>query len=215
MAYSALILAGGKGSRLGYREKALIDINGRPLISFVIEALENVVDNIIISVRDRTQGELLGFLPLMNPSKKDRYLWVHQTCRFAYDEHKNMGPIAGILAGLEECEDEYCFIAACDMPFINGKVVELLFQKCKNYDAAIPRWEDGFLEPLHAVYRCKPMIREAKCAIEKGETIILAPVFKLNVNYVGIDEIKKFDPELKTFMNINTHEEIQKLSRAF
>lgn len=211
--YSALILAGGKGSRLGYREKALIDVNGKPLISFVVEALEKVVDNIIISVRDRAQGEMLGsILSLMKSSKRYSDLWVHQTHRFAYDEHKNMGPIAGILSGLEACEDEYCFIAACDMPFINGKVVELLFRKCEDYEAAIPRWEDGFLEPLHAVYRCKPMIREAKRAIGRGETIILAPIFKLNVNYIGIDEIRKYDPNLKTFRNVNTHEDIQKIS---
>jgi len=60
MSYSALILAGGMGSRLGYREKALIDINGRPLIELIIERLKIVVDSIIISVRDRAQGELLG-----------------------------------------------------------------------------------------------------------------------------------------------------------
>lgn len=201
MSYSALILAGGKGSRLGYQEKALIDINGKPLIAFVIESLAKVVDNVIISVRDREQGELLKFhLP---------------GCRFAYDTYKNMGPLAGILSGLEACGDEYCFIAACDMPFINGKVVRMLFRKSEHYDAAIPRWEGGFLEPLHAVYRCKPMIRETEKAIESGETIILAPVFKLNVNHVDINEIKRIDMELRTFMNINTYEDILELSKSF
>lgn len=201
MSYSALILAGGKGSRMGYQEKALIDINGKPLIAFVIESMAKVVDNVIISVRDREQGELLKFhLP---------------GCMFAYDAYKNMGPLAGILSGLLACEDEYCFIAACDMPFINGKIVRMLFRKSEDYDAAIPRWEDGFLEPLHAVYRCKPMIRETEKAIESGETIILAPVFKLNVNYVNINEIKRIDPELRTFMNINTYEDIQELSKSF
>ncbi len=197
---SALILAGGMGSRLGYREKALIDINGKPLISFVIESLEKVVDNIIISVRDKTQGELFE---------------AFQGYKFAYDSYKNKGPLAGILSGLEACEDEYCFIAACDLPFINEKVVKLLFNKCdEGYDAAIPRHEDGFLEPLHAVYRCKPMIMETKKAIEGGKkTIILAPVFKLHVYYVGMDEIKNFDSELRTFMNINTREDIEELSR--
>jgi molybdopterin-guanine dinucleotide biosynthesis protein A len=198
MSYSALILAGGRGSRLGYREKALTDINGKPLISFVIEALEKVAGNIVISVRDKAQGELL-----------EPYL---HCCRFAYDAHENIGPIAGILSGLEACKDEYCFIAACDMPFINEKVVRMLFMKSKYYDAAIPRWEDGFLEPLHAVYRCKPMIRETEKAIKNGETVILAPIFKLHVNYVGMDEIKRIDPELRTFMNINTCEDIQELS---
>ncbi len=197
---SALILAGGMGSRMGYREKALIDINGKPLISFVIGSLENVVDNIIISVRNKAQGELFE---------------AFQEYRFAYDAYKNKGPLAGILSGLEACEDEYCFIAACDMPFINEKVVKLLFRKSEGYDAAIPRREDGFLEPLHAVYRCRPMIVETKKAIGNGETIILAPVFKLHVNYVGMDEIRKFDPELRTFMNINTREDIEELSRIF
>jgi molybdopterin-guanine dinucleotide biosynthesis protein A len=53
------------------------------------------------------------------------------------------------------------------------------------------------------------MMSETEKAIQKGETIILAPVFRLNVNYVEISEIKKHDPELRTFMNINTYEDIE------
>jgi molybdenum cofactor guanylyltransferase len=199
MPYSALILAGGMGSRLGYREKALININGRPLIALIIERLENVVDSIIISVRDILQGELLKAA-------------LNRECRFAYDIHKNTGPMSGILSGLSACKDEYCFIAACDMPFINENVVRLLFRRSENYDAAIPRWEDGFLEPLHAVYKCSPMILETTKAIERGETIILAPVFRMNVNYVPVDDVRKLDPDLRTFININTNDDIQKLS---
>lgn len=202
MSFSALILAGGMGSRLGYREKALIDINGRPLIELIIERLKIVVDSIIISVRDRAQGELLGAT-------------LSRGYTFAYDDHRNVGPISGILSGLSECEDEYCFISACDMPFINDDVVRLLFEKSENYDASIPRWDDGFLEPLHAVYRCSPMVHETKKAIERGEKIILAPVFKMNVNYVAVNEIRTLDPDLRTFININTCEDIQKTSGAF
>ncbi len=201
MGSSALILAGGKGSRLGYQEKALVDINGKPLIALVIESLEKAVDNIIISVRDRAQGELL-----------DSVLSDHEY-RFAYDICKDTGPLAGILSGMLVCEDEYCFVAACDMPFINEDVVKMLFRESEHYDAAIPRWDDGFLEPLHAVYRCEPMIRETEEAIEKGETIILAPVFRLDVNYVAVDRIKSIDPDLRTFMNINTYEDIERLSK--
>ncbi len=200
MPYSALILAGGMGSRLGYREKALIDINGKTLIALIIERLEKVVDSIIISVRDRAQEELLKAA-------------LSREYRFAYDSNKNTGPMSGILSGLSACEDEYCFIAACDMPFINENVVRLLFRRSENFDAAIPRWEDGFLEPLHAVYRCVPMIHETKKAIERGETIILAPVFKMKVNYVPMDDVRKLDPDLRTFININTNDDIQKLSR--
>lgn len=198
MSCSALILAGGRGSRLGYREKALIDINGKPLISLVIESLGKVADEIIISVRDKAQGELLkGIFPGL---------------KFAYDTYENKGPLAGILSGLSICRNDHCFIAACDMPFINADVVRLLLSKCKGYDAAVPRRSDGFFEPLHAVYMCKPMIFETKKALEKGETVILAPISRLNVNHVSFEEIRKIDRDLTTFMNINTYEDMKKLS---
>src|SRR4030065_2453825 len=197
MSCSALILAGGRGSRLRFREKALIDINGNPLIAFVIESLEKGVDEIIISVRDEAQGELLKTL--------------FPDMRYAYDMYENTGPLAGILSGLSICKDEYCFIAACDMPFINEKAVHFLFSKCKDYDAAIPRQSDGFLEPLHAVYNSRSMMSETKKSLEKSETTILAPISRLNVNYVPFEEISKIDPELATFMNINTCEDIKKI----
>ncbi|VVB86776.1 Molybdenum cofactor guanylyltransferase [uncultured archaeon] len=215
MSFSALILAGGKGSRLGYREKALIDINGKPLIMFVIESLEKVVDSIIISVRDKAQGEFLDsrLHSLTKPHESDGYRVNQQRYRLAYDSYINKGPLAGIFSGLSACDDEYCFIAACDMPFINEDAVKLLIMKSEGYDAAIPRWDDGFLEPLHAVYRRGPMMRETKKALEKNETIILAPIFRLNVNYVATDEIKSIEPDLRTFMNVNTPEDIQQVIR--
>ncbi|MCE8424117.1 MAG: molybdenum cofactor guanylyltransferase [Candidatus Methanoperedens sp.] len=199
MTYSSLILAGGKGSRMSYQEKALIDINGRPLITYVIDSLLKAVDNIIISVRDDAQGELLA--PHV------------QKYEFAYDSYENTGPLSGILSGLLACEDEYCFIVACDMPFINEKVVKLLFKETEDHEAALPRWSDGFVEPLHAVYQCKPMIRETKRAIESGENIILAPISRLKVNYVNVENIKELDPQLKTFINVNTPEDIEKIKR--
>ncbi|MFA4956339.1 MAG: molybdenum cofactor guanylyltransferase [Candidatus Methanoperedens sp.] len=194
---SALILAGGRGSRLGFREKALIDINGKPLIAFVIESLEKVVDEIIISVRDEAQSELLKT--------------IYPDMRYAYDKYENTGPLAGILSGLSICNDKYCFIAACDMPFINEKAVNLLFSKCMGYDAAIPRQGDGFLEPLHAVYNRRVMLSETKKSLENHETTILAPISRLNVNYVPFEEISKIDPDLTTFMNLNTSEDIEKV----
>jgi molybdopterin-guanine dinucleotide biosynthesis protein A len=198
MTHSALILAGGVGSRLGFQEKALIDINGRPLIALIIVRLEKVVDTIIIAVRDEAQGELLN---------------SHiNGCGFAYDTYKNRGPLAGILSGLSVCKDEYCFIAACDMPFINSKVVKMLFKECEGFDAAIPCWNDGLLEPLHAVYRCEPMVIETKKAIENGENIILAPVSKLKVKCVAVDDIKKVDSRLRTFMNVNTPEDLKRIA---
>jgi molybdopterin-guanine dinucleotide biosynthesis protein A len=198
MAYSAIILAGGRGKRMGHREKALMAINGQPLVTYVIKSLEKLVDEIIISVRDQAQGELL-----------DQILPGYS---YAYDEFEHRGPLSGILSGLALCRNEFCFIAACDMPSINENVVKMLFSKSEAYDAVIPRREDGFLEPLHAVYRCVSMIRETKKAIERGESIILAPIVKMNVNYLDIEDIRKIDPNLRTFININTPEDMKSIN---
>jgi molybdopterin-guanine dinucleotide biosynthesis protein A len=198
MTYSAIILAGGRGKRMGYREKSMMVINGQPLITYVIKSLGKVVDEIIISVRDKAQGELLDtILPGYT---------------YACDEFENTGPLAGILSGLTLCKNEFCFIAACDMPFINGNVVKMLFSMSEAHDAAIPRWQDGFLEPLHSVYRCETMIRETKKAIESGESIILAPIFRMNVNYIDIETIRKIDPNLRTLININTPEDMERIT---
>lgn len=198
MAYSAIILAGGKGKRMGYREKSMMVINGQPLITYVIKSLENVVDEIIISVRDKAQGELLN--PML------------PGYTYAYDEFENKGPLSGMLSGLTLCRNDFCFIAACDMPFINEDAVKMLFSMIEAHDAAIPRWEDGFLEPLHAVYRCKPMIRESRKAIELGENTILVPIDRINVNYMDIETIRKIDPKLRTLININTPEDMERLT---
>jgi molybdopterin-guanine dinucleotide biosynthesis protein A len=198
MTYSAIILAGGRGKRMGYREKSMMVINGQPLITYVIKSLGKVVDEIIISIRDKAQGELLDtILPGYT---------------YACDEFENTGPLAGILSGLTLCKNEFCFIAACDMPFINGNVVKMLFSMSEAHDAAIPRWQDGFLEPLHSVYRCETMIRETKKAIESGESIILAPIFRMNVNYIDIETIRKIDPNLRTLININTPEDMERIT---
>jgi len=81
----------------------------------------------------------------------------------------------------------------------------------EGHDAAIPRWKDGFLEPLHAVYKCESMIKETRKAIESGESIILAPIFRMNINYIDIETIRKIDPNLRTFININTPEDMERI----
>jgi molybdopterin-guanine dinucleotide biosynthesis protein A len=198
MVYSAIILAGGRGKRMGYREKSMMVINGKPLITYVIKSLKKVVDEVIISVRDKAQGELLDtILPGYT---------------YAYDEFENKGPLSGMLSGLTLCRNDFCFIAACDMPFINENVVKMLFRMSKAHDAAIPRWKDGFLEPLHSVYRCETMIKETIKAINSRESIILAPIFRMNVNYIDIENIRKIDPELRTLININTPGDMERIN---
>lgn len=193
------MLAGGKSTRMRNIDKALITIRKRAMISLVIEPLKQVVDEIVVVAANEEQGAHL------RP-------WIGE-CKLAYDKIKDYGPLAGILSGMEALHSELAFVAACDMPFINQRVVELLFDRALGCDALIPRWDNGRLETLHAVYRREPMISAAKKAIERGEHIILAAAFALpEVKYIPVEEVKKIDPELKTFINVNTLDELRRLA---
>lgn len=129
---TAVVLAGGRGSRIGSVDKALIEIEGKAIINRLLDSLFLVVDEVIISVRDSIQKE--KFMPALEK------LPGHEI-RFCFDTLEDAGPLEGIRAGLHESKSEYSFVCAGDMPFINFKVVNLLFEKATGHDAALPRWE--------------------------------------------------------------------------
>lgn len=195
---SALILAGGRSRRMGFKDKALIPIGNKTILEHVIESLDGVVNEIIISMRDPSQQELLN-----------DYIQGHDV---VLDKIQDVGPLSGILEGAKAATGEYVFVAACDMPFINTDVVELLFKHAEGHDAAIPVWDNENLEPMHAVYRTKPVAMETEKAILRNEKFVLAPVFKMkDLVFVKIDEIRELDPDLRTFVNVNTPTDVEKL----
>lgn len=195
---SSLILAGGRGRRLKGVEKALIPCKGGTLIEHIIAVLDPLVDDIVVSVRDGGQMDAL------EPYIGD--------CCAVVDRYHDTGPLAGILEGLKAAGGEYTFVTACDMPYLNSGAVELLFERAIGHDCALPVGDNGVYEPLHAVYRTASMLDETQKAIERGERFILAPIFKLeDVVTVGMDEIRKVDPYLKTFLNINTMQDMEQM----
>ncbi|MFZ2498244.1 molybdenum cofactor guanylyltransferase [Methanosarcina sp.] len=197
---SAVVLAGGRGRRMGMVEKALLEFEGKTIIERLLESLFRIVDEVILSVRDSAQKE--KFRPVLEKFP------AHEI-RFCFDTLEDVGPLEGIRAGLLESRSEYSFVCAGDMPFINIRVVDLLFEKASGHDAALPRWEDRKFEPLHAVYSRK-LIPEIEKALEKGRCSVLTPVFKMqDIIFVEISEIRELDPELRTFANINTVEDME------
>lgn len=199
---SAIILTGGKGRRLGKVEKALLVFEGKTLLERLLDTLFLSVDEIILSVRDKTQQEV------MNPILKK-----YPACkiRFCFDTLDDVGPLEGIRAGLLEASHNYAFVCACDMPFVNRKVVDLLLEKAEGHDVALPQHNARMFESLHAVYS-KKLIPEIEKVLGRGDRFVLAPVFELeDVVYVDVSEIRGIDPELLTFANINTVEDIERI----
>ncbi|MDD3247589.1 MAG: molybdenum cofactor guanylyltransferase [Methanosarcina sp.] len=201
-ARSAIVLAGGRGRRMGIVEKALLEFEGKTILERLLENLFRVVDEVILSIRDIHQKEKL--LPVLEK-------FPAREIRFCFDSIEDAGPLEGIRAGLLESRSEYSFVCAGDMPFVNIRVVDLLFEKAEGHDVALPRWEERMFEPLHAVYSRK-LIPEIEKAFERGKHSVLTPVFEMpDVVFVEVAEIRELDPELRTFVNINTVEDLKSM----
>jgi molybdopterin-guanine dinucleotide biosynthesis protein A len=191
---TAFVLAGGKSQRFG-QDKALIRINNKYLIEIIINQLQSKFPKVIV-VANKT---------------KDLNIPNFQIIR---DMYENSGPLAGIHSALYHSNSDFNFITACDMPFINLKLVDYLLEIPDKKDAIIPTL-DGKLQPLFALYNRK--------IIHKIEDVLNG---KLAKSYLAIHKfIELIEPikvEVKdlpfydeyTFANINTVEDFDKFYRV-
>ena len=204
MQKTVLILAGGQGRRFHSFDKCFAMLDNKLLIQHAIDNISGLADEIIVAARDEQQGEQISAR-------------VPDKINLAFDSLNGFGPLAGFLSGLEQASFAFSLVTGCDMPFVNKNVVELLFEiASRGYDAVVPQWENGMLEPLHAVYRREPMLAAIKDAVKKGDGMIYHAISQLkDVCFLPINRIREIDPELKTFRNINTPFELKKKSEKF
>jgi len=195
-----IILAGGASTRLG-RDKALIPLGGKPLITHVLERVSQVVDDIAIVTRHGSRED--PYRDLLSP----RVLVLR-------DALKVRSPLVGIVTGLETLRCDYAAILACDTPFASPGVLDRLFEEARGHDAAIPRWPNGMLEPLFSVYRVPAASAQAGVALRLGGRRPRDMIERLGeVAYIPTESLRDLDPELLSFFNINTPSDLEKAER--
>lgn len=125
-------------------------------------------------------------------------------------ENKDQPVVSSLLMGFKASRSEHCLVLRENMPFIKPSVLHALFEFAKGYDAAIPKWSNGRLEPLLAVYRRKSFITVASKL--QSEDNLLPVVDNLySIRYVGVEnEIRPLDPDLESFFTINSEEDLAK-----
>jgi molybdopterin-guanine dinucleotide biosynthesis protein A len=187
---TAVILAGGMSRRLG-RNKALEPFQGEPLIRRVIARMRQVGESLIVVVNDPERAAELD-LP--------------EDVATAVDRYPGMGSLGGILTGLVTAPTEWSTYCACDMPFLNPQLYQLLLSLRDGYDAVVPV-VDGRPEPTHAVYSraCVEPIRERIIAKDLKISSFFGEV---RVCLVPEEQIRRSDPELLSFFNVNTQEDL-------
>jgi molybdopterin-guanine dinucleotide biosynthesis protein A len=205
---SAVILAGGNSRRLG-AEKSLLDFEERPLICWTTEKLGQVADEIVVVARDEAHARRLEEIMAGSaPEPK-----IEPKIIFTWDSVAGYGPVAGLCAGMRRAHGTFAFATGCDLPFLNPQVIERLFELAdekEGYEAAVPVQPNGFFEPLHSVYNREKMLLACEQAIKKTERRIHAPLQKLVVNCISVDLLLPLDPDLLTFFNLNTREDLER-----
>jgi molybdopterin-guanine dinucleotide biosynthesis protein A len=188
---SGIILAGGFSSRFD-QDKATLDLNGKPLLRHVVDAIKTFVDELIVVTDSQERAE--EYEKLVGPK-----------VRFAVDVQEAKGPLVGAYTGFEAAQGKYSLLLAVDLPFVSRDVAELLFELCPGRSAVIPRWPNQQIEPLHAVYHTKTALEAARIALSEDLLNVPAMIEHLGgVRYVSTLVIQELNPELTTFFNVNS-----------
>ena len=190
---SAIVLAGGFSSRFG-QDKGLLLLDGKHLAKYALDAVNSVVEERILVVSSEEQAK--NYRKVMDANVN---VLVDKT-----GNPKVQSPLIGTLTGLKEAHGRHSLILPCDTPFVSRDVISLLFELATDRNAVIPRWPNGCIEPLQAVYCSKPACVAAGSALIEGERNMQAMIDRLcGVRYVSTLVLEQLDPRLETFYNVN------------
>ena len=208
---AAIILSGGRAERFQnahetWQDKALVTLFGKSLLVHAVENVSKVVEEAIICVNNEKRKLQYAEILKKNSVKNVRLL-VDEPCN-----HLG-GPIVGILTGLIAAKADYCLTLPSDMPFLQPKVIEYMFNSAKDTRVVVPMWPNGRLETLTMVLRKPEALEIAKtlCMLgrPRSDDIIRGA---LNVLLIStVNEIQAFDPELKSFININSQTDLSRM----
>lgn len=190
--FTGIILSGGKSLRMG-KNKAFIEIEGLPMIERILNLFKKIFNEILVITNDKNQFVHLDNVKIFN------------------DLIPYKGALGGLYTGLFYSSYEYSFCVGCDMPFLNESLIKFLIKKINGEDIIVPKTEKG-LEPLHAIYskRCLSII---KSMIDSGKSRIIDIYPLLKIKIIEEREFIDLDPEKKSFLNINTPEELEQIKR--
>ncbi len=192
MDISCIVLAGGKGLRLG-RDKALEVFDNSNLLQRVLSQLSSFSNDIIIvTARDKSLSQFTGC---------PRF-------RIVADAYPGKGALVGLGTGLAASNSWYNLVVACDMPFLNQALLRYMVQLSADFDLVVPRVGE-LVEPLHAVY-ARTCLAPIEQLLEQGNLRVNALFDLVKVRYVEAEEIDRFDPEHLSFFNINTKADLER-----
>jgi molybdopterin-guanine dinucleotide biosynthesis protein MobB len=189
---TGVLLAGGRGERMGY-DKALLTFRGGPLLPALVERMASVCDGGVLVVR--RPGQPLPDLP-------DR-----ADVRVVDDLIPDQAALGGLYTGLALAPTPWVFLAACDMPLLDAPLMAWMRDLPGDADVLLPL-ADGRPQPTHAVYghRCLGAIKRALLSGELGMGSWRGSV---RVQRIDEDRWRAVHPSGRSFANVNTPEDLR------
>ncbi len=186
---SAVILAGGKSSRMGF-DKQLLQVKNHHLLRHHGRTLAALFDQIIV-VTNTPQ------------------LYRGTSFTLVSDEFSGKGPLAGLHVGLKAARSKYVYLLACDMPFINPDYILYMQKRLREEDVQACVTRSGeFLEPFNAFYS-RELVRDIEAYLADGNTSLFQFLRALNTLYIHEKTARGFSPDWAMFANLNTRQEFE------
>ena len=187
---TGIILSGGLNTRFNGVNKALTHVGGKRIIDWLLGVFSNIFDEIILVTNHPEQ-----FLPY--------------DLTMVTDIFEQRSSLTGIHTGLFYAKNPYAFFSACDTPFLKKELIETVLEKMEDdIDIVMPETSAG-LEPLCAVYS-KRCLQSAGHHLEQNKCKIQRALRKHRTKIVSEKALREKDPELLSFFNVNTPDDLDK-----
>jgi molybdenum cofactor guanylyltransferase len=190
IACTGVILSGGLATRFDGTEKAFLRVGGVRILDRIYEIYRELFEEIILVTN--------------NPQK-----FLEWDLLIVSDLFPIRSSLTGIHAGLFYMTNPFAFISACDTPFLKKEVVETVVGKIEDHiDIVMPETSAG-LEPLCAAYS-KRCLDPAQHHLEQEKLKVIKAFRKSRIKTVSEKTICKIDPDLQSFFNINTPDDLKR-----
>lgn len=183
-------MCGGASTRMG-RDKALIEIGGKPLVRLVAERVAECADPVLLASGAARRFESLPYEEIT-------------------DAAPGAGPMSGLVSALSATPHDLVVAAAVDMPFVSADVFRLLLDLRADEDVVVPVTREG-RQPLHALYH-RSALAPLTDALEGGRYGLRDALGGLEVREVGHEEWGAVDPQGRFALNLNTQEDLRSLT---
>src|SRR4051794_7683153 len=205
---SAAILAGGRATRFGGRDKSALVVDGRPIVERQVAELLTIVDDIML-VGARSDGAR----PDGARADGARAFQASDLAAFHASDHyraiadivPGCGPLGGLHAALTGMRGDRVFVVACDMPYVDAAFAEYLLSLAADAAVVVPQTDRGY-HPLCAVYT--RVCLEPLAARLAQRRLALRDLFAdVPTRIVTIAEMSRFGAPSRLLANVNTPDE--------